>query len=271
MPVNSDDVNDAVPAVAGTSQRADLLNLLLKGLITDIAESGGSPTAASVGVTATGGISSTNVQAALAELDSKKLAAAAVGVSVASLVSGVVPSSQLPPGVAGITSFNGRTEVAAVPEAGDYSTSMVSAGATATGYTPTAATAAGHLAGIGTALVGKVPSSDPALTDARALLASTTLPTHKLTVKTTTAPYTVLVADAGTVLVVTSAGTVTVPAAATLTAGFACLVVNDGSSGSVVLDGPGATPLSLAVGDVATIWVVNSKIRALKGASTVLS
>ncbi len=76
--------------------------------------------------------------------------------------------------------------------------------------------------------------------------------------------------DSGKRLIATAAITLTVPAVGTLGAGFECEVVND-SGGTVTVNGPGATNVSLDDGDVACILEVNAKQRVVKGPSTVIS
>src|SRR3569832_826848 len=71
-------------------------------------------------------------------------------------------------------------------------------------------------------------------------------------------------------IVCTSSITITVPTLGTLQNGFECEVVND-SGGTVTIDGPGSTNVSMSDGDVANILEVNSKQRVVKGSSTVIS
>lgn len=85
-----------------------------------------------------------------------------------------------------------------------------------------------------------------------------------------TSGYTITAADAGKRLVATSAITITVPSVGTLGDGFECEVIND-SAGSVTFNGPGATNVTLAAGEIACLLEVNSKQRVVKGASTVIS
>jgi len=82
--------------------------------------------------------------------------------------------------------------------------------------------------------------------------------------------YTLATTDNGTRIVVTSAVTITVPAVGTLGNGFECEIVND-SGGTVILDGPGSTNVSMNSGDVACILEVNGKQRVISGASTLIS
>ena len=71
-------------------------------------------------------------------------------------------------------------------------------------------------------------------------------------------------------IVATAAITITVPAVGTLDDGFECEIVND-SGGTVTIDGPGSTNVTMADGEVACILEVNGKQRVVKGASTVIS
>lgn len=82
--------------------------------------------------------------------------------------------------------------------------------------------------------------------------------------------YTLAPADSGKRHVCSAAITVTVPAVNTLGNGFEIEIVND-SGGTVTIDGPGSTNVSLDDGDVACILEVNSKQRVVKGPSTVIS
>lgn len=109
------------------------------------------------------------------------------------------------------------------------------------------------------------------LSAAKAGLDGETIGNYKLTERTLSASGgTIGATDSGKRIVCTATGTHTVSNAAALGAGFECEVVND-SSGSVVLDGPGATNVTMAANEVATIIVCNSKVRVAKGASTVIS
>ena len=87
---------------------------------------------------------------------------------------------------------------------------------------------------------------------------------------TQSANYTLATTDNGTRIVVTAAVTITVPTVGTLGNGFECEIVND-SGGSVVIDGPGATNVTMNSGDVACVLEVNSKQRVISGASTLIS
>lgn len=60
------------------------------------------------------------------------------------------------------------------------------------------------------------------------------------------------------------------PTVGTLGNGFECEVVND-SGGTVTIDGPGSTNVSLADSEIACILEVNSKQRVVKGPSTLIS
>lgn len=82
--------------------------------------------------------------------------------------------------------------------------------------------------------------------------------------------FTLAAADNGKRFVATAALTVTVPAVGTLGNGFEVEIVND-SGGTVTIDGPGSTNVSLADGDIACILEVNSKQRVVKGGSTLIS
>ena len=82
--------------------------------------------------------------------------------------------------------------------------------------------------------------------------------------------YTLAATDNGTRIVVTSAVTITVPTVGTLQNGFECEVVND-SGGTVTIDGPGATNVSMNNGDVACVLEFNGKQRVVSGASTLIS
>lgn len=82
--------------------------------------------------------------------------------------------------------------------------------------------------------------------------------------------YTVATTDNGTRLVATSAVTLTVPSVGTLGNGFECEIVND-SGGTVTIDGPGATNVSMSDGDVACLIEFNSKQRVVSGTSTLIS
>jgi hypothetical protein len=82
--------------------------------------------------------------------------------------------------------------------------------------------------------------------------------------------YTLVAADNGKRIVATVAITLTLPAVGTLGNGFEIEIVND-SGGTVTINGPGATNVSLDDGDIACILEVNSKQRVVKGPSTVIS
>jgi len=84
------------------------------------------------------------------------------------------------------------------------------------------------------------------------------------------ANYTLAATDNGTRIVATSAITIAVPTVGTLTNNFECEIVND-SGGSVVIDGPGSTNVTMAADEVAIVMEVNGKQRVVKGASTVIS
>ncbi len=86
--------------------------------------------------------------------------------------------------------------------------------------------------------------------------------------------YTLATTDNGTRIVVTSAVTITVPALGTLAAGFECELVNN-SGGTVTIDGPGATNVTMSDGDVACVLEYVSggttKQLVVKGSGTVIS
>jgi hypothetical protein len=82
--------------------------------------------------------------------------------------------------------------------------------------------------------------------------------------------YTLATSDNGTRMVITAALTITVPTVGTLQNGFECEIVND-SSGSVIIDGPGATNVTMNSGDVACVLAANGRQRVVSGASTVIS
>mgnify|MGYP000597250052 CR=1 FL=1 len=70
-------------------------------------------------------------------------------------------------------------------------------------------------------------------------------------------------------IVVTATGrTITIPSAATL-GFFECEIVADGFA--VTLDGPGANNVTLADGEVATVFTANSKVRIAKGVAAIVS
>lgn len=85
-----------------------------------------------------------------------------------------------------------------------------------------------------------------------------------------TTGYTLTAANNSQRIVATSAITITVPTVGTLVNGFECEIVND-SGGTVTIDGPGSTNVSMADGEVACILEVNGKQRVVKGSSTVIS
>lgn len=83
--------------------------------------------------------------------------------------------------------------------------------------------------------------------------------------------YTLTTTDNGTRIVVTAAAsTITVPTVGTLANGFECEIIND-SGGTVTIDGPGATNVTMNDGDIACILEVNSKQRVMNGVSTIIS
>ena len=68
----------------------------------------------------------------------------------------------------------------------------------------------------------------------------------------------------------TAAVTITVPTVGVLGNGFECEIVND-SGASVVIDGPGATNVTMSSGDIATVLEFNGKQRVVSGAGTLIS
>jgi hypothetical protein len=82
--------------------------------------------------------------------------------------------------------------------------------------------------------------------------------------------YTLATTDNGTRIVVTAAVTITVPTVGILMNGFECEIVND-SGGSVTIDGPGATNVTMSNGDIACVLEVNGKQRVVDAASTLIS
>ncbi len=82
--------------------------------------------------------------------------------------------------------------------------------------------------------------------------------------------YAVQPNDNGTRLVVTAAVTLSVPSVGTLGNGFECEIIND-SNGTVIIDGPGATNVTLSGGDIACLLEFNSKQRVVSGAGTLIS
>jgi len=92
----------------------------------------------------------------------------------------------------------------------------------------------------------------------------------KISERTVSTSFTLASSDEGTRIVATAAITITVPTVGALGNGFECEVVND-SGGTVTLDGPGSTNVSMADGDVANILETNNKQRVVKGTSTVVS
>lgn len=82
--------------------------------------------------------------------------------------------------------------------------------------------------------------------------------------------FTLAAADSGKRFVATAAITIVLPAVGTLGNGFECVIVND-SGGTVTLNGPGSTNISMADGDVASVLETNSKQRVVKGLSIVVS
>ena len=81
-----------------------------------------------------------------------------------------------------------------------------------------------------------------------------------------TTGFTLAASDANSLIVCTAAITVTVPAAGTLGNGFSCDILADGAA--VTLNGPGATNMTLADGEIGSVFVANSKVRSAKGSTT---
>lgn len=82
--------------------------------------------------------------------------------------------------------------------------------------------------------------------------------------------YTLTTGDNGTRVVATAAITITLPSVGTLGNGFECEVLN-ASGGTVTLDGPGATDVSMSDGDVACVLEANNRQYVVKGAGTIMS
>ncbi len=82
--------------------------------------------------------------------------------------------------------------------------------------------------------------------------------------------FTLAAADNGKRFVVTAAVTITVPTVGLLGNGFEVEVIND-SGGTVLINGDGATDVSMADGEIACILEVNGKQRVAKGPSTLIS
>src|ERR1035438_8251806 len=78
--------------------------------------------------------------------------------------------------------------------------------------------------------------------------------------------YTLVATDNGKRIVATAAITITVPTVGTLLNGFEVEIAND-SGGTVTIDGPGSTNVSMSDGDIACILEVNSKQREIGRAS----
>jgi carbohydrate-selective porin OprB len=72
----------------------------------------------------------------------------------------------------------------------------------------------------------------------------------KIVENTKSGNYTLAATDNGQRFVVTAAVTITVPTVGILGNGFECEIVND-SGGTVTIDGPGSTNVSMSNGDVA--------------------
>src|SRR5437667_308493 len=74
--------------------------------------------------------------------------------------------------------------------------------------------------------------------------------------------------DSSRRFVAIAAITITLPTPGVLGNGFECRVIND-SGGSVIIDGAGLTNVTMADGDVATIYESNDKQRVVNEQSTV--
>ncbi len=92
----------------------------------------------------------------------------------------------------------------------------------------------------------------------------------KITEVTKGTGYTLATTDNSIRIVATSAITITIPTVGTLGNGFECEIVNL-SGGSVTLDGPGSTNITMSANDVATVMEVNGTQLVAKGAATVIS
>jgi len=132
-------------------------------------------------------------------------------------------------------------------------------------------TAAGRMAGlarIAALETGKAPTDSPTITGIMKFAGA------KGTASTHGTGFSLAAADSGGLKVCTAAITVTVPSAATLApnSGDFFSVTIYASSGAVTLDGPGATNLALAEGDIAFVFARNGgAIVAGKAPVTVLS
>ena len=84
------------------------------------------------------------------------------------------------------------------------------------------------------------------------------------------ANYTLAAADTGKRFVVTAAITITVPTVGVLGNGFECEVVN-ASGGSVIIDGPGATNVTMTSLAVACILETNGIQLVVSGSGTQIS
>lgn len=82
--------------------------------------------------------------------------------------------------------------------------------------------------------------------------------------------YALIAADNGKRFIATAAITFTVPAVGVLGNGFKVEIIND-SDGTVIIDGPGSTNVSLDNGDIAYVVEANSKQRVTKVLSTLIS
>lgn len=123
---------------------------------------------------------------------------------------------------------------------------------------------------VDTLLTGKANINDSRFTDARALLAGSTIPEHIETEIVRGATTAISQSDQGKNITWNATGTCPCPNAATLGAGFKCEVYND-SGGNVILDGSGSTNVTFAAGEWGTIATKNGKVVTTKGAGTVIS
>jgi hypothetical protein len=99
---------------------------------------------------------------------------------------------------------------------------------------------------------------------------STGLNVGPVSESTQSSGFTLATTHNGTRIVCTASLTIIVPNTGTLGNGFECEIIND-SSGTVTIDGPGATNVSMSDGDIACILEVNGKQRVISGASTLIS
>lgn len=81
-----------------------------------------------------------------------------------------------------------------------------------------------------------------------------------------TSAYTLTANDHGNCIVAQGTVTITIPSVGTLGTGYWTEILCE--SGSTILDGTGSTDITLLVGEIAIIRVINSKVRISKGLST---